>query len=91
VMSVRGLSEVCQRSVSAEVCQLTLTFRPSFNLTAVVELCADPSVAPTGEWATISATDDKHAVSSVVSWCKSSSDVVDLSVPGAFLAHDLTP
>jgi hypothetical protein len=49
-----------------------------YNLTAVRELCADPSVAPPGEWAT---------ASSVMSWCKPGNDALDLFIPRAFLAQ----
>jgi hypothetical protein len=55
-----------------------------FNLTAVAELCADPSLA----WMspTISRTDgtagaDYATASSIVSWCKSRNDALDLLSP----------
>ena len=42
-----------------------------FNLTAVAELCADPSL-PAGGW---------HNAVSVVSWCKSRNDALAFSFP----------
>ena len=48
-----------------------------FNLTAVAELCADPSLY-TGDW---------HTTSSIASWCKSGNDALDLSIPQPFLAQ----
>jgi hypothetical protein len=49
-----------------------------FNLTALAEICADPSLY-TGDLG--------HTPSSIVSWCKSSNSL-GLSLPGTFLAHD---
>jgi hypothetical protein len=61
-----------------------------YNLTAVSELCADPTVylslhtdgtARHGNWY-------PPTVSSVVSWCKSGNASLDLFIPGPLLAHD---
>jgi hypothetical protein len=46
-----------------------------YNLTAVAEICADPSMY-TGDW---------HTASSIVSWCKSGKMLwINLFIPGMF-------
>jgi hypothetical protein len=58
-----------------------------FNLTAVAELCAGPSLYAAGpmpdDWKW-----DYATASSVVSWCKSGNAALGLFILGALLAHD---
>jgi hypothetical protein len=56
-----------------------------FNLTAVAELCADPSLY-TGDWKT--GRLDDWTTPSIVSWCKSSNAALGHLIPRTFLAHD---
>ena len=54
-----------------------------FNLTAIAELCADPTVAEANSDPTMAAAGRGQwtSVSSVVSWCKSGNDALDLLFP----------
>jgi hypothetical protein len=59
-----------------------------FNLTAVAELCAGPSLYAE-ELASENAFRVTHTTSSIVSWCKSGGDnALGRLVPGTFLAGD---
>jgi hypothetical protein len=55
-----------------------------FNLTAVAQLCADPSLS-VGD---VGPRGSGHVASSIVSWCKSDNASLGLFIPGPFLAHD---
>ena len=61
-----------------------------FNLTAVAELCADPSLF-TGDWDSglgPGLAQDWMTTSYIVSWCKSGNDALDPFITRPFLAHD---